>query len=215
MSFRSIRLVLLVSFTLLLLLASPTLRATTTICDNISGNLVMNCGFELGVVNAAPLDWVVDAGFTLHLGTFNRVVTSAVNSGNNALQFGNFDSEPAAGISQVLTDTPGQTYTVSFFAFAPVKDAGSFLDAQINGTNEVSLTGAAIPNSYTEFTFSFTGTGSDTLGFLSDNSPSENYLDDVSVVSNGTLVTPEPTSIILLGSGLTGLCLRRRRLQKA
>jgi PEP-CTERM motif len=196
------------------------LRAnSTSICDGISGNLVVNCGFELGVVGGAPALWVVNAGFLLRAGSFNQVVVTPalVNSGNNALQFGNLDSEPAAGIAQLLTDTSGQSYTVNFFMFdsgAPAQNASDFFDAQINGTNKVTLTGVTAPGTYTDFTFSFTGTGSDTLAFLADTNNGFFHVDDVSVVANGAAATPEPSSLLLLGTGLLGLWpLARRRIR--
>src|SRR5579863_1173376 len=97
--------------------AFPGIASANSICDSVPNNLIANCGFELGMLNSAPVDWAAHTGFLLNEGSFNQVVNSPVNSGNLALQFGNFDNDPAAGISQSFSDTLGDTVDVSFFMY--------------------------------------------------------------------------------------------------
>jgi hypothetical protein len=178
-------------------------HASPSICDAVAGNLIQNCGFELGTLGSYPKDWTADAGFTLELGVFNFVTPGNVNSGNYALSFGNYDYQGPAGISQTFSDIDGGNYQVTFYAFdgGANGDADAFLKAQINGATEVTLEDTVAQ--YTEFQFDFTGTGSDTLGFLAQTDPSEWYLDDVSVVGPPALsTTPEPGSLALLVAGL-------------
>jgi hypothetical protein len=63
---------------------------------------------------------------------------------------------------------------------------------------------------YTEFSFLVSSTGGPAnlvLGFRND--PSSDAFDDISVVQVSSV--PEPTTLALLGSGLFGLAMMRRR----
>jgi hypothetical protein len=67
--------------------------------------LVLNCGFEgsftpTAVGGAIPQDWTAGGGYTLH--NFNTVTMSPVNSGNQALQIGNFDADPVPRATAAL-----------------------------------------------------------------------------------------------------------------
>jgi hypothetical protein len=181
-----------------------------SICDALASDLIQNCGFEQGTVGSYPTSWTANAGFTLEVGDFNQVVNGSENSGNYALQFGNDDNQPAAGISQTFSDINGDNYQVTFYTFdnGANEDSNAFLEALVDSNVEVKLTGAPGPGAgianatYTEYQFDFTGTGSDTLSFLADTNPAEWYLDDVSVVGTSLSATPEPGSLALLVAGL-------------
>jgi hypothetical protein len=178
--------------------------ATPTICDAVAGNLVSNCGFETGDLT----NWTPNAAFLSFPG-FNHITTNA-NSGSDALSIGNFDNEPLASLSQTIADVSGQTYTASFYAYDGGfgGDANAFFEAAINGTQEVLLIDTVA--AYTPFSFTFVGTGSDTLTFSAQTNPSEWFLDDVTVL--GPSATPEPSSFLLFGTGLLSLVRFRRKL---
>jgi hypothetical protein len=103
-------------------------------------------------------------------------------------------------LSQTLTDHAGAQYTVSFW-FASVGDNPSDFSASWDGTPLLSLTNPATGSTWSQYTYSVTGTGSDTLTFAFRDDPAFMALDNVSVTQNA----PEPSSLLLLGTGVLGL----------
>ncbi len=204
-----------------LLAVSPLLANTASICDNTPGNLVLNCGFELPYAGdgSTPMDWT-GSQFT----GFEDVVNSPVNSGTYSMRIANDEfqaGEPlfngAAIMSQTFTDTPGEQYTFEFYVLNA--DPGgadeqfqAFWGPSSSPTSGTPLTavGNSAPDSWVLHTFTVTGTGSDTITFTSYNSPSFYYLDDVILVSNGVIATPEPATAIPLALGLAALYFLRR-----
>jgi hypothetical protein len=174
--------------------------AGTSLCDAVAGNLVVNCGFETGDFTG----WTVlnNDGFTSVQSTFDL----GPNSGTFYAALGTIGGD--ATIEQTITDVPGQTYLFSFYHGSDGGQPNDFT-AEWDGTPLLSLTDLpATP--YTLYSFTETGTGSDTISFLARNDPSFDALDDV-VVSG----TPEPASLPLVAIALGGIALvYRRRLAR-
>ena len=115
-------------------------------------------------------------------------------------------------LSQTLTTVAGAQYTVSFW-FASVGDNPSDFSASWDGTVLLSLTNPNTGANWTQFTFQVTGTGSDTLQFAFRDDPAYLALDNVSVTENSGQSVPEPSSFLLLGTGVLGLGgIARRKL---
>jgi len=179
-----------------------------SLCDAVVGNLVMNCGFETGDFT----DWSVTNGaFTFVSANNNFSIVGPTGSANSGGFFAALGTVGAnAGISQTISDDPGQTYTFSFY-YGTDGATPDFFSASWDGTPLLSQTndfgnpGNSSP--WTQYSFQVVGTGSDTIDFSARNDPQYDGLDDVVVVASA----PEPSSMILMGSLLVGAGMIRKR----
>jgi hypothetical protein len=184
-----------VALVAVLLVGAPTAFAT---------NLLTNGSFENGDFSS----WTTGGNFE-----FTQVVSGSyyVYTGAQDGQFyatmGPTSSDGT--LSQSFSDTAGKHYTFSFW-MASVGDDPSDFSAYWNGTQVFGQTDPNTGGVWTQFSFQETGSGSDSISFAFRDDPAYIALDNVSVSAPTT--TPEPSSLLLLGSGLlaVGGVIRRK-----
>jgi hypothetical protein len=192
--------------------AMPTFASSSSICDAVSGNLILNCGFEMGDFT----DWTVTPAAT---SPDLNVTLNIPNSGSDDARFGAGGGENDL-LDQTFATTSGDSYTVSFYmdSGAEVSANGQFV-ANWNGGNILTITGASGTGTgpdtagYEFYTFTETATsGSTDLEFGGNTKSSFYHLDDVVVTQNPTTsAVPEPSSISFAVAGLFGILLMGRR----
>lgn len=178
---------LLVVSVLLLLVAVP---------QTFAQNLVQNGSFETGDLTG----WSGDQnGISVVSGAFYTY--SGAQDGQYYAIFGAVGSDGT--IQQTITTTPGAEYTFSFW-LAAAGDSPSDFSVYWDGTQLLSLTNPDTGSQWVQYTYQVTGTGSDTLQFVGRDDPAWIALDNVSLTQN-TQTTPEPGSLMLMGTGVLAL----------
>jgi PEP-CTERM motif len=193
-------------FKTLLVIAAATLLLCAPMA--FGQNLLSNGGFETGDFTG----WTTGGNFEdteVVSGAFYEY--SGAQEGNFYAVLGPVGSDGT--LSQSFADHAGTSYTFSFW-LASVGDNPSDFSAYWDGTSVLSLTNPNTGANWSEFSFTETGTGNDTISFSFRDDPAYIALDNVSVsAQSGTGTVPEPSSLLLMGSGALGLLgVVRRKL---
>lgn len=172
---------------------------------------VQNGGFETGDFTGWTLSG--DTSFIGVCSTPTCPGNFAPYDGTYAAYFGPVGD--TATISQEIPTTPGAMYTLDFYLANPGGGTPNYFQAAL-GTANFTITNFGAAFGWTEFSLTDQATTSQTeLSFTFRNDPGYWFLDDVSVSSSAQGTTPEPSSFILLGTGLVGAVgFARRRFNR-
>jgi hypothetical protein len=174
-----------------------------SICDAAAGNLVANCGFELGLS-----DWTFTGNTSNLVPTGGPFETVVANSGAEFLAIGNTTTD--GFMSQTLATAPGQEYNISW-----VLEVGDFFGTSVpndfsvafGNTPVFSGTDLAGTSSYVYHSVTAVATSASTtlkLGFRDD--PDYLFLDDIIVNP-----VPEPGYFSVAGFILLALLFAQKR----
>jgi PEP-CTERM motif len=193
-------------------------------------NLIVNGSFETEAqagaswtVLAGLTGWQADAGSGVEL---RNAVAGAAHQGANFIEldthtgtFGNnnFDNSTNSGLRQTVSTQAGASYELTWFyspregVAADSNDIKVYWNGNLLTTNGGSGEGKS-GNEWTSFSFTVTGTGSDTLRFAAGGKADSlgGSLDSVSLVA---APVPEPGSLALLVAGLAAVAFVARRRQ--
>ena len=165
-----------------------------------AGNLIVNGGFETGDFSGWTLlpDPIVHDEWTL-VTSANYGITPY--EGTYFATFSNYAYEGASGFDQTVATVPGQNYVLSFwYTTSPDASANNQFTVTWDSTTLVNMTDFASLNGIWEnFTFTVTGTGSDTVTFSGFENSYADGLDDVTLNPRSI---PEPSSLVVAMTAL-------------
>jgi hypothetical protein len=197
----------------LTLLSVPLVAPVVSHADvcSTAGNLLLNCAFQTGNFT----DWTItgNTGFTSVI-----PATSGYGALPGSAYYAYVGPVGSDGyLSQTFSDVAGQTYTIGAYVAGNGSSPSDF-QIDVDGTSPANVLFDLNPvpaESYTLYTATFVGTGSDTVYFGYRNDPSYDALDDLYVVAGPTSpsAVPEPGYMALFPLGFAALAFARKRRQ--
>src|SRR5271165_176730 len=165
--------------------------ALSTTNANAGPNLIVNGGFETGDFTG----WTaVAVSYPIY------VTTSPVYAGTYSAQIAGYDYGPDT-LTQVVADTAGQTYDLSFYLYFAPAGPTQLTYVQWNGATVFSEAAPTVGGFWEHFMTQVVGTGSDSLEFFDANNPGLDYLDNVSLTAG----IPEASTWAMMMLGFAGL----------
>jgi hypothetical protein len=178
-------------------------------------NFARICVIAAGIAAVAPQAHAVNlivngdfgtgdfSGWTASANSYPMYIVAAPTEGGSAYaaQIAGYTFNPDT-LSQVVSDTSGQSYTLSFWVYqSPPNLTASDTSFNVDWNGTVFTQPIPSGIGYQNYTVTVTGTGLDNLTFVAANNPGFTYLDNVSL-STGV---PEPSTWAMMLAGFAGL----------
>jgi|SRR5579871_651542 len=193
--------------TALAMLLPATVVAQPSICDNLAGNLLIDCGLETGDFTGWSGSAVLDP--------FNSVVSGSFNgfSANSGAYFAVLGPTVEEQLAQTVNTVAGGLYTISWYLGSDGVAPNDF-SVSWDGVQIFSQTGLPSTNSaYTFYSFTNPASGGSTdLTFSFQDDNGFLYLDDAAVVAASPI--PEPGYAAMLAIAGVALLLRYAFIQR-